>query len=318
MSVPLILMIERLEHDQICHDNTGPHKVESSKPKSWSGILSSFKPKPITKDPPNFISVPLTYNEDDYLNWLIVQDFVQPTSTMSVQEAVSRMIETFANYGHNIRSVGTFIITMAEQIPYWHPSQLKLARLLWTLGRSEERLRKIKPVHCPEQTIDQFYQDLKEDMTENEADPGSESEADQVIYVNYQAFLANVHALEVWEASPEPAIWAMKRAFKPKLEPWELDMADYYVMGAAQWVVWNGQGLFKMILQHDADASTWTATSFDEKSPPEIQQLTLELWESWKNEFDKAGDDEKVGAEARNLAMRAAATMQGLQRTMQF
>ncbi|EHK99449.1 hypothetical protein M7I_4748 [Glarea lozoyensis 74030] len=155
----------------------------------------------------------------------------------------------------------------------------------------------VQEAHCPEQTIDQFYQDLKEDMTENEADPGSESEADQVIYVNYQAFLANVHALEVWEASPEPAIWAMKRAFKPKLEPWELDMADYYVMGAAH---------------------TWTATSFDEKSPPEIQQLTLELWESWKNEFDKAGDDEKVGAEARNLAMRAAATMQGLQRTMQF
>jgi hypothetical protein len=148
-----------------------------------------------------------------------------------------------------------------------------------------------------------------------DGDPGGEGIANPTIYANYQAFLAKLVALEVWEASPEPAIWAMERAFSSKYLAKEPAMNGYYIIGAAQWIVWNGQGLFKMILQHDG---TSTATFSDEKKPPESQQLTLELWESWVVGFNKAAMDEKVGEEASDLAQRASEIMQVLEKTMQF
>jgi hypothetical protein len=147
MATPLKLNVEALEFDEIRNDNSGPHKFQSKKSK-WSEIFSFLKPQPIAEDPPNFIFVPETYNEDDYLNMLVMQDFLQPNSTMTFEEAVGRVVDVYANYGHDIRSFGTFCLTISEQIPYSHPSQSKLTRLVWLLGRSPERLEKIKLLVC--------------------------------------------------------------------------------------------------------------------------------------------------------------------------
>jgi hypothetical protein len=81
-------------------------------------------------------------------------------------------------------------------------------------------------------------------------------------YVNFQAFLANVFALHVWEPTPDLAIWAMSRAFGSKSLTVEPKYRDYQIMGAAQWLLWNGQELFKILLQHD---SVSTTTSTDEQ-----------------------------------------------------
>jgi hypothetical protein len=130
-------------------------------------------------------------------------------------------------------------------------------------------------------------------------------------YVNYQAFLAHVLALHVWDPTPDPALWAMNRAFGSK----EPKMRDFFIMGAAQWLLWNGQGLFQMILQYDSVPSV---TSVDEKKTPESQQLTVELWNSWKVGFSEAVGNEEVGEEARDLAKRALEIMQVLEKTMRF
>jgi hypothetical protein len=148
MAAPLKLNVKSLEFDEYRHDNSGPkQKTQPEKSKSLFGKFSSSKSQPIAKELSDFISIPLTYNQDDYLNLLIVQDFLQPDSTMSVEEAIGRIIEVHASYDCNplYYAIGPFCATIAAQIPYSHPSQLKLARLVWLLGRSPERLKKLTP-----------------------------------------------------------------------------------------------------------------------------------------------------------------------------
>jgi hypothetical protein len=152
MAALLKLNINSLEYDEYKHSNIGPKKPQPQpqpkKSKSFFGISSSSISQPVAEEPPDFIQIPLTYDPDDWLNLIIMQDFLQPNSTMSVEEAVRRIIEVHATWeeaGSIHFSTGPFISAIAKQIPYSHPSQLKLARLLLLLGRSPERLEKLPP-----------------------------------------------------------------------------------------------------------------------------------------------------------------------------
>lgn len=66
-------------------------------------------------------------------------------------------------------------------------------------------------------------------------------------YVNYHAFIANLYQCHVFNADPTYAIWAMRDALETSLEDETQSVRNALVLGAAQWILWNGQGLLAQI-----------------------------------------------------------------------
>lgn len=81
------------------------------------------------------------YIPTDWEVFLILQEFFQPNSKISPEEAVDRIIAIFPDGYSDLRSINDVCLELAEQIPYHHPSQLKLVRLLWLIGRNETRIK---------------------------------------------------------------------------------------------------------------------------------------------------------------------------------
>jgi hypothetical protein len=82
------------------------------------------------------------YFPTDWKIFLILQDYLQPSSRTSPDEAVEKTIALFPEGFSDLRSVNDVCLELAEQIPYHHPSQLKLVQLLWLIGRNQTRIKK--------------------------------------------------------------------------------------------------------------------------------------------------------------------------------
>lgn len=75
----------------------------------------------------------------------ILRDFLQPDTKLSLQEAANSLLVLIpANASNNaeVCSFGGICMELAEQIPYHHPSQLKLSQLLHYLSRSPKFMYK--------------------------------------------------------------------------------------------------------------------------------------------------------------------------------
>lgn len=71
----------------------------------------------------------------------ILQDFLQPSSRLTIKDtahSILALLPKNAPYSTEIWSFGETCIEIAEQIPYDHPSQLKLAALFEELGKSSK------------------------------------------------------------------------------------------------------------------------------------------------------------------------------------
>ena len=111
---------------------------------SISAILSAIKPKP--KPLLSDLNIPKEYDPYDYRVFLIVEEFLQPSSKISVQEAADRVIDIFPAGHLGMTAVNTVCLECAEQISYAHPSHLKLVRMLWVVGRSGKQTTGVRPV----------------------------------------------------------------------------------------------------------------------------------------------------------------------------
>lgn len=132
-------------------------------------------------------------------------------------------------------------------------------------------------------------------------------------YVNYHAFVANIQQCHVFRSNPKYAIWAMRDAFEENRDDKPRSVRDAYIMGAAQWILWNGQNLFTQI-RYPGD---------QESSPGKLSRdgptITLQEWRSWRDSF-KAVTVEKYdsGDECKAVAVRAADMMDAFERNMSF
>jgi hypothetical protein len=82
--------------------------------------------------------------------FLILQDFLQPDTTTSLESAVHPILDLLpedASMSNEVGLVGEICLELAEQIPYYHPSQIKLARVV------EEMCRSSKLTHPPDETV---------------------------------------------------------------------------------------------------------------------------------------------------------------------
>lgn len=166
-----------------------------------------------------------------------------------------------------------------------------------------------------------FYQDLWEDVEDNIRDPGDDG-ADPARYVNYQAFLANITDIGIWLPGSKDAVWALHSAFAATDRGGERDAAAVHkawVLGAAQWILWFGQGLFKQVLCPDHPHAHDTARVEGGRGDIRASApgyATLRQWTEWKRGFTAFAGLEGTGHECGRVASKAADMMEVLEKGM--
>ena len=73
----------------------------------------------------------------------VLRDFLQPTSALTLDAATQLTLDALPNdaaHSHESWSLAETCVELAEQIPYHHASQLKLAALMENLLRSKKLL----------------------------------------------------------------------------------------------------------------------------------------------------------------------------------
>lgn len=121
----LKLMLER-------HDD----QEASAKPKT---LFSSVKSK-FSNQSTAYKTVGTTdYSDTKVFN--LLKDFFQPDTQNTLQgtvEVILKLLPDDAPMSNEVAGVADVCLEMAEQIPYHHPSQIKLARVVEELSRSSK------------------------------------------------------------------------------------------------------------------------------------------------------------------------------------
>jgi Protein of unknown function (DUF3632) len=97
------------------------------------------------------------------------------------------------------------------------------------------------------------------------------------------------------------ALWTIRHAFEENHEKESLAIQDAYVMGAAQWVFWYGQRLFKIC------GWPWFRKG----------NVARKNWHIWKKEFREVASSDKFGEECIAIARKAAERMDVLEKENQ-
>jgi hypothetical protein len=135
-------------------------------------------------------------------------------------------------------------------------------------------------------------------------------------WVNINAFQASLFATGIWGASKGTSVTMMRWVFEKakKNEVWEQE-AD--IMAAAQWIIWFGHNLFKLILYDDVsldDDDAWRMG--DGITDTSMQPRSVERWRFWKAGFDAVAANENTGSDCKKLAARAAGLMGSIEQAM--
>lgn len=123
---------------------------QSSRRARLSSLLAFFKPKPT---PQSDLDIPEGYDAIDYKLFLVICDFLQPDSIISPIDAAERAIGVFPYKYPDLRQLISVCFAIAEQIPYHHPSHLKLVGLLWLVRRSAWHFEKPRQKVCAVPTL---------------------------------------------------------------------------------------------------------------------------------------------------------------------
>ncbi|KAF7161733.1 hypothetical protein CNMCM5623_007220 [Aspergillus felis] len=139
---------------------------------------------------------------------------------------------------------------------------------------------------------------------------------------NLNAFFAHEASTHIRPHQPDFAIWALRDAFENPAEPlhWSASfkgMRDQQIIVAAQYILWDGQELFRHVLCPDSIENTksWEPglLYFGDSS------LSLKRWRFWKDGFRKAaGEDSGMSDECRKVSTKAATLMEALEASMIF
>lgn len=117
---------------------------------------------------------------------------------------------------------------------------------------------------------------------------------------------------------PTFAVWEMRDAFET--EP-QGQLHQYHVMAAAQWILWDGQEVFKYMANplpvSDDEARMWRLGERCSSSP--VGVVSLARWRLWKEGFKAAAAEGPEGShESKDLAGRAAGLMDAIEKSLSF
>lgn len=95
---------------------------------------------------------------------------------------------------------------------------------------------------------------------------------------------------------------------------------DCYIMAAAQWILWHGQTLFKLIiydgLQEDEGGNFWGFGDKLENS--KMAPRSVERWRFWNAGFEAVGRETEASGECKRVALRASGLMGSIEQNMLF
>ena len=108
-------------------------------------------------------------------------------------------------------------------------------------------------------------------------------------FVNFHCFAANLYERQILSGGPTWAIWALRDAHENLCKEegeWRQLTRDELMMGAAQWILWFGQSLFKQVLYPgEVDREDLTRAW----RPGQLYQgqgdLSIDRWRFWKEGF---------------------------------
>ncbi|KAK8078307.1 hypothetical protein PG996_004477 [Apiospora saccharicola] len=209
----------------------------------------------------------------------------------------------------------------AEQIPYDHMCQMKLARLVFALRGPPRTGTVEKLVRDRRQSKGLVAYPLKHPYEEvNLEEPASRERAQRWIKVN--AFYANISVWS-WDKTSSYMRRVMALAFdngfddlhglKPYAR-WTRDekyWRDPHVSAAAQWIIYSGQYIFRGLMNPSE------TLEIEHESPFRLPRVEpLSDWRRWKQGFRDVSNDPERQDEARALAKRAANLMEALEENM--
>ncbi|KAI9796265.1 MAG: hypothetical protein M1825_000856 [Sarcosagium campestre] len=135
--------------------------------------------------------------------------------------------------------------------------------------------------------------------------------ADQ--HVNLNTFMANIQERGIASPDPTQAIWAHREAHEDRIQREDIH-PDIYMLAAAQWILWYGQGLLKQIIyKEDAtahDLSCWKPGKYY-NGPAEFN---LRRWQFWRDGYRSVASGEgEYSQKCRDVSAKAAAIMATLE-----
>lgn len=134
----LDLTVDSVDNAAAYYGNDGARKKDQGIGPLVGSIFTSYKP--LSRNVPAGGT-----NYSDARVAVILRDFLQPDTKLSLQEAATSLLILIpANAsGHaEVCSFGGICVELAEQIPYHHPSQLKFTQLLRYLSISPKFMDK--------------------------------------------------------------------------------------------------------------------------------------------------------------------------------
>ena len=141
--------------------------------------------------------------------------------------------------------------------------------------------------------------------------------------MNYNSFLAHLYEHRIFPTDPTYALWAMRAAFEDERSHEEKKVRSSWILGATQWILWNGQSIFNLILEpalYDVTHETWPDRgAWDVGSLYNgTAGLSLERWQFWKRRFQEASQDTDLTDECKAVSGRAMAMMEVFEEHMTF
>jgi len=115
----------------------------------------------------------------------------------------------------------------------------------------------------------------------------------------------------------------MRAAFEDERSHEAKKVRSSWILGAAQWILWNGQSIFNLILEpalYDITYETWPDRgAWDVGSLYNgTAGLSLERWQFWKRRFQEASQDTDLTDECMAVSGRAVAMMEVFEKHMTF
>jgi hypothetical protein len=140
-------------------------------------------------------------------------------------------------------------------------------------------------------------------------------------YVNCNSFVAHLYERRIFPTNPTYAIWAMRAALEEDLANEEKTVRSAYMLGAAQWLLWNGQTLFKLITDSDLHNNT-TSDDLQLWKPGPLYRgkgiFDLERWKFWKYRFAQVIKECDVTDECKEVTGNVVDLMDSIERSMLF
>lgn len=221
----------------------------------------------------------------------ILHDYLQPKTVTTLQYTAASIVAILPKRDIGSTEVwmfGELCIQLAEQIPYYHPLQLKLVALVDYLQLCPQLFEIFEDREVKKGKLNQAlgtltgcttllqgkstghylrHSRLGESMRDNlngnttffpstmtaltiafETGPDPENPG---YYVNFHAFAANIQECRVLGGDFTWAIWVLREAHEDIcMEEGEFRqlVRDELILAAAQWILWCGQSLFKQVL----------------------------------------------------------------------